>query len=211
MLRRALLYLLCSLTLLSAAVRPKSVESSNPTVRKWMRSMSLRDKVAQLIIMPIFGEPIHARSATFRRYQHFIRDLHVGGIIVTGNTTTGGIRNAEPYAMAAMLNRLQKISKVPLLVAADFERGASMRVTSTTAWPYNMAFAAATRSLDPDELLTLSYSQKSASFVKDQEYRIVILSYFWCERPSRDSKAAPHIFLRLNRRLTYCEMLGAKF
>ncbi len=105
--------------------------------------MSLRDKVAQLIVMPIYGEPIHARSATFRRYQHFIRDLHVGGIIVTGHTLNGSVRNAEPYAMAAMLNRLQKISRLPLLVGADFERGASMRVTSTTAWPYNMAFAAA--------------------------------------------------------------------
>jgi beta-N-acetylhexosaminidase len=132
---------------LFGAVRPKDVkkipEQSNPTVRKWMRSMSLRDKVAQLIIMPIYGEPIHARSPTFRRYQHLVRDLHVGGVIVTGHVLNGTIRNAEPYAMAAVLNRLQKMSKVPLLVAADFERGASMRVTSTTPWPYNMAFAAA--------------------------------------------------------------------
>ena len=45
--------------------------------------------------------------------------------------------------MAALLNRMQKISKLPLLVGADFERGASMRVNSTTPWPANMAFAAA--------------------------------------------------------------------
>ena len=30
-----------------------------------------------------------------------------------------------------------------MFVAADFERGASMRVNSTTAWPYSMAFGAA--------------------------------------------------------------------
>ncbi len=105
--------------------------------------MTLRDKVAQLIIMPIYGEPTNTRSAEYRKYQHLMRDLHVGGLIVTGHSLNGGIRNAEPYAMAALLNRMQKLARMPLLVAADFERGASMRVNSTTAWPYNMAFAAA--------------------------------------------------------------------
>ena len=105
--------------------------------------MSLRDKVAQLIIMPIYGEPANTRSTEFRKYQHFIRDLHVGGVIVTGHSLNGGVRNAEPYAMAALINRLQKMARTPLFVTADFERGASMRVNSTTAWPYSMAFAAA--------------------------------------------------------------------
>jgi hypothetical protein len=73
----------------------------NPSVRQWTRSMSLRDKVAQLIIVPIYGEPANTRSAEFRKYQHLIRDLHVGGVIVTGHSLNGGVRNAEPYAMAA--------------------------------------------------------------------------------------------------------------
>jgi beta-N-acetylhexosaminidase len=143
---RALIAL--SLSALSfGAVRSKEVkkipEQNIPAVRSWMRSMSLHDKVAQLVIMPILGEPVNVRSAAYRKYQHFVRDLHVGGVIVTGNTQYGSVRNADPYAMAATLNRLQKLAKLPLLVAADFERGASMRVTSTTPWPYAMAFAAA--------------------------------------------------------------------
>jgi len=48
----------------------------------------------------------------------------------------------DPYAMAALFNRFQTLRRCPLLIAADFERGASMRVNSTTQWPYNMAFAA---------------------------------------------------------------------
>src|SRR5580704_10393021 len=121
----------------------KKTGPTNFTVRTWLRTMTLRDKAAQLIIMPIYGEPAHRRSATSKKYDHFVRDLHIGGLIVTGHSMNSGIRNAEPYAMAALLNRMQKLSKLPLLVSADFERGASMRVNSTTPWPANMAFAAA--------------------------------------------------------------------
>ena len=145
---RACIALVLSISLARAATHAKS--SKQPTdksvpasVRQLMRSMTLRDKVAQLIIMPIYGEHANTRSAEFRKYQHFIRDLHVGGVIVTGHSLNGGIRNAEPYAMAALINRLQKMARTPLFVSADFERGASMRVNSTTAWPYSMAFAAA--------------------------------------------------------------------
>ena len=144
---RALLALGLCFSISGAATRPKPVRTTpdrlNPTVRKWMRSMSLRDKVAQLIVMPIYGEAPNTRSAVFRRYVHFVRDLHVGGVIVTGYGLHGNFRYADPYALGATLNRLQRMSRLPLLVGADFERGASMRVASTTAWPYDMAFAAA--------------------------------------------------------------------
>ncbi|HTC91607.1 MAG TPA: glycoside hydrolase family 3 N-terminal domain-containing protein [Bryobacteraceae bacterium] len=126
-----------------AKVKKAVDKSINPSVRQWTRSMSLRDKAAQLIIVEIYGELANTRSAEYRKYQHLIRDLHVGGVIVTGHSLNGGIRNAEPYAMAALLNRLQRLARTPLFVAADFERGASMRVNSTTAWPYSMAFTAA--------------------------------------------------------------------
>jgi beta-N-acetylhexosaminidase len=144
---RAWIALGLCIPLASAATRPKNskptTDKAGASVRQWTRSMTLRDKVAQLIIMPIYGEHANTRSAEFRKYQHLIRDLHVGGVIVTGHSLNGGVRNAEPYAMAALINRLQKMARTPLFVGADFERGASMRVNSTTAWPYSMAFAAA--------------------------------------------------------------------
>jgi beta-N-acetylhexosaminidase len=148
LLLRACIALGLCISLASAAThaktsKPAADKTTPASVRQWTRSMTLRDKVAQLIIMPIYGEPANTRSAEFRKYQHLIRDLHVGGVIVTGHSLNSGVRNAEPYAMAALLNRLQKMARTPLFVAADFERGASMRVNATTAWPYSMAFAAA--------------------------------------------------------------------
>jgi len=109
----------------------------------WAHALPLRDKAAQLIIAPIVGELQNTRSRDYRRYLHYVHDLRVGGVIVVGHSARGGIHNAEPMAMAALVNRLQKQARIPLLVGADFERGASMRVNSTTGWPPNMAFTAA--------------------------------------------------------------------
>src|ERR1035438_6473344 len=85
--------------LANAATSPKGTSKktgpTNFTVRTWLRTMTLRDKVAQLLIMPIYGEPAHRRSATSKRYEHFVRDLHVGGLIVTGHSMNSGIRSEE--------------------------------------------------------------------------------------------------------------------
>jgi beta-N-acetylhexosaminidase len=111
--------------------------------QRWLKSLSLHDEIAQLIVVSCYGEAVNVRSRQYRQYAKLIRDEHVGGVIVVGHVQYGSVRNADPYAMAALLNRFQHLAKIPLLVAADFERGASMRVNATTAWPYNMAFAAA--------------------------------------------------------------------
>jgi beta-N-acetylhexosaminidase len=55
------------------------------------------------------------------------------------------LTRSEPYEAATLLNRLQKDSKLPLLVAADFERGITMRLRGGTVFPHAMAFGAAGR------------------------------------------------------------------
>ncbi|MBY0505672.1 MAG: glycoside hydrolase family 3 protein [Bryobacteraceae bacterium] len=112
-------------------------------VQRWMRSMTLRDQIAQLVIIPCFGEAHSSQSADFRRYVQLVQDTGVGGMIVINRVVNGQVRNAEPHAMAAFLNRMQKVAKVPLIVGGDFERGASMRVANTTKFPHAMAYGAA--------------------------------------------------------------------
>ncbi len=124
-----------------AAKRPAVVRSA--AAQRWLRSLNLHDRVAQLVIAPCYGEAVNTRSRVYRQYRHLVRDVHVGGLIVLGHVVHGSVENAEPYAMAAFLNRMQKQARIPLLAAADFEHGAAMRVRSATPWPHNMAFAAA--------------------------------------------------------------------
>ena len=81
--------------------------------------------------------------ADLQKFRRWVRDLHIGGLIVNNRVVQGQVRNAEPYAMATFLNRMQKLSRIPLIVQGDFERGASMRVANTAKFPYNMAYGAA--------------------------------------------------------------------
>lgn len=106
-------------------------------------SLSLRDRIAQLIVIRAYGDYLSSRSAEYRTMTHWIRDLHVGGFIIANRIKNGNVVNAQPYEMASFVNRMQKMAKTPLLVAADFERGASMRVAGTPKFPTMMAYGAA--------------------------------------------------------------------
>jgi beta-N-acetylhexosaminidase len=63
-----------------------------------------------------------------------VRDLGVGGLL---------LRTAEHETVPRVLNRLQEVAEVPLLVAADAERGLAFRVREgTVSLPFAMAVGA---------------------------------------------------------------------
>jgi len=116
-------------------------------VQAMMRSLSLRDRVAQLVIGVCYGDVPSRKSPEYESYRHWVHDLHIGGLIVNNRVINGVARNADPHAMAVFLNQMQRLARTPLIVGADFERGASMRTTQGAKFPYDMAFGAA-RDLD---------------------------------------------------------------
>ena len=90
----------------------------------------------------IFRDAPNAHSAQYRKFVRLIRDTKVGGLVLVNATNGRLVAKAEPYALGAFLNRMQRLVRVPLLVGGDFERGASMRVDGTTVFPHAMAFGA---------------------------------------------------------------------
>jgi beta-N-acetylhexosaminidase len=108
-----------------------------------MKGMTLHDEVAQLVFIAFHGESPNTRSREYRKFVRLIRDTRIGGLALNNVANGHTIQKAEPYKVAAFLNRLQRMAKVPLLVGADFERGASMRLEGTTVFPHAMAFGAA--------------------------------------------------------------------
>jgi beta-N-acetylhexosaminidase len=132
--------------LYGASVRkavPASPVRQSAFVRRWMRTLTLREKVAQLIYIPFHGAAPNSRSREYRQFVKLIRDTRVGGLVLVNWNNGRLTQKAQPYAAGAFLNRMQRLARVPLMVAGDFERGASMRVDGTTVFPQAMAFGAA--------------------------------------------------------------------
>jgi len=113
------------------------------SANRWLKSLSLRDKAAQLVMIPFSGHAMSTRTREYRKFVHLIRDVHVGGLILVNVAQGRLVQRPEPHELASFVNRLQRMSRLPLLVSGDFERGASMRVNGTTVFPHAMAFAAA--------------------------------------------------------------------
>lgn len=113
------------------------------SAERWLRSLTLREKAGQLIIIPFYGENPGARTRAYRAYRGSVRDLRVGGLVLVNRLEDGVVRYAEAAGVVAFVNRMQKIARVPLLVAGDFERGASMRVAAAVRFPHAMAYGAA--------------------------------------------------------------------
>jgi beta-N-acetylhexosaminidase len=104
--------------------------------------MTLRDEVAQLVFIAFHGESPNIRSREYRKFIRLIHETKIGGLILNNAANGRVVQKAEPYAVAAFLNRLQRMASIPLMVGGDFERGASMRLSGTTVFPHAMAFGA---------------------------------------------------------------------
>src|ERR1019366_9701825 len=114
--------------------RTEPPPKASAAVRRWMKGMTLRDEVAQLIFVAFRGTAPNSRSREYRKFVGHIRDTKVGGLILVNWSNGRVMRKAEPYAVAAFLNRMQRLAKTALMVSGDFERGASMRGDGTTVF-----------------------------------------------------------------------------
>jgi len=127
----------------SAAPPPHLNRSGDRWARATLRKMSLQEKIGQMILVWARVRFLNSRSPEYLRLRQEIRRYHVGSFGVTIAVEHGHLVKNQPLEAAMLTNRLQRDSKYPLLFAADFERGLSMRLNGATAFPAAMAFGAA--------------------------------------------------------------------
>ena len=124
---------------------PVHLDSSG---EKWaqrtLKKLSLEEKVGQMfmvrLIMPQF---VNIKNPDYLKWLDQIGRYHLGSVLLTVPADGPSLSKSEPYEAAMLINQLQHAAKVPLLVAADYERGLSMRLNGTTVFPHSMAFGAA--------------------------------------------------------------------
>lgn len=109
---------------------------------KMLRKMSTEEKVGQLIMIFAKAQSMNDRDPAWLELRESIRNYHVGGMVLTVPASGPVLYKTQPLVAAELLNRLQSNSYLPLIFAADFERGASMRLNGVTVFPHAMAFGA---------------------------------------------------------------------
>jgi beta-N-acetylhexosaminidase len=102
-----------------------SAETGQPgaaTSSRWtdsvLASLTLREKAAQIVWPFVLGDYVSGDSPQWRRLTQYVQQEKVGGFIISVGS---------PTEVAAKLNALQTMSKVPLLFGADLEAGAGFR------------------------------------------------------------------------------------
>jgi beta-N-acetylhexosaminidase len=109
---------------------------------KTLQKLSVEEKVGQLFMIWCRASFLNVDSPEYLQLRDAMQTYHVGSFAMTVHVDGPILVRSGPYEAAELLNRLQKDSKLPLLFAADFERGVATRLMGTTDFPHAMAFGA---------------------------------------------------------------------
>jgi len=115
-------------------IRPALSAGDAGWVSRKMQSMTLEEKVGQMVFPRYPGSFVNRDNDSLRGMEALVRESHVGGLLLAA----GGA-----YETAYLLNHLQRTARIPLLVASDLERGAGSRIEGATVFPPLMGFGAA--------------------------------------------------------------------
>src|SRR6185295_15491279 len=121
-------------------------------VDRTFQELSADEKIGQLIVPSFDSNFVSTDSDVYDTLARLARDYHVGGFHVFGatvpappvllNAAYGTVILGQPLAAASLINRLQALSRVPLLNTSDFETGVGFRITGGTSFPRQMAMGA---------------------------------------------------------------------
>ncbi|MEX2117835.1 MAG: glycoside hydrolase family 3 N-terminal domain-containing protein [Bacteroidota bacterium] len=102
-------------------------------VERTLKSLTLEEKAAQLVFVWTEGSYMAEGSASWQTLERLTTTRKLGGFIFS---------IGDVYEYAVQINKLQSLADVPLLIAADFEYGAGMRIRKATTFPRAMALGA---------------------------------------------------------------------
>jgi len=144
---RGLLVLLLSTSLSAGDFLHSSHVALSHEGERWaqrtLKKLSLEEKIGQMFMVRVLTRFMNVDDPAFVALRDQIAHYHLGSILLTVPSDGPFLARSEPYEAAMLINDLQRGPRIPLIVAADFERGPSMRLLGLRAFPHAMAFGAA--------------------------------------------------------------------
>ena len=147
----ALAFLLFSLPVLAKdpkdKLQPVGPVALDKDGEKWaektLKKLSLEEKIGQMIMIWSRAGFYNVGNPEYIKLRDNIRKYHIGALAMTVQLDGNFLIKSDPYEVAAMTNGLQQGSELPIIFAADYERGLGMRINGVTNFPHPMAFGAA--------------------------------------------------------------------
>ncbi|HEY4766345.1 MAG TPA: glycoside hydrolase family 3 N-terminal domain-containing protein [Candidatus Sulfotelmatobacter sp.] len=121
---------------------PLDAARGDKWANKTLHKLTVEEKIGQLFMIWCRASFLNVESPEYLEWLEAMRKYHVGSFTMSVHVDGPFLLRTEPYEVAELLNRLQRESKLPLLFAADFERGLAMRLLGATNFPHAMAFGA---------------------------------------------------------------------
>lgn len=129
---------------------------------KTLHKLTIEEKVGQLFMIWCRAGFLNVESPEYLQLREAMQKYHVGSFAMTVHVDGPLLLRSEPYEAAELLNRLQRDSKLPLLFAADFERGVATRLMGTTNFPHAMAFGADGKAEDAENFGRITATEARA-------------------------------------------------
>ena len=127
---------LALLATLGACASAPTQPGSDAWVDRTLAEMTLREKIGQLIYPRITGAYMPTGGTEYERVRQWVTEYGIGGVIVS---------HGPPLEIAAKLNAIQGMAKVPLIVTADMEHGPGQILNAGTVLPYGLENGGGTR------------------------------------------------------------------
>ncbi len=105
-------------------------DNNSEWVDSLMKTMTPDERLGQLFMIPAYPNQGNSNKELITQY---IQKYHIGGLIMF---------KSGPVLQAKQTNYYQSISKIPLMIAGDYEWGLSMRMDSTVKYPHQMMLGA---------------------------------------------------------------------
>jgi beta-glucosidase-like glycosyl hydrolase len=105
-------------------------QQMNQWVDSVFRTLSDDEKIGQLFM--IIANPT-SDARNMQTLEGYVKNIKAGGIL---------FHSGDVATQADVTNRIQRMARVPLLIALDGEWGLSMRLTGATRFPKNMMLGA---------------------------------------------------------------------
>ena len=144
------------------AASPATASRADKWAEKTLHKMTVEEKIGQLFMIWCRASFLNVENPEYLQWRDDMQKYHVGSFAMTVHVDGPFLLRSEPYEAAELLNRLQKESKLPLLIAADFERGLSMRLIGTAVFPHAMAFGADGKMEDAEKFGLISAQEARA-------------------------------------------------